>query len=208
MRLRTERVIPIWLNIVYTFWKQKDYMVALRLFTTTLKNLANELNSFILTSTQISNDNDNDEGGFRDYKYIRGSKAIIDLVDLACIMSRPAKPELETLTKAGSINFEIPNLVTDIFKNRRGRWTQVRIWSRNDLGCCRKKDLFITDNNLKPISNFSIIDFKEETNFELPEFQQDNFDTSQLLNTEESVETAFGDGRKRVKDVTFDELLS
>lgn len=182
--------------------------VALRLFTTTLKNLANELNSFILTSTQLSNDNNNEEGGFRDYKYIRGSKAIIDLVDLACIMSRPAKQELESLTKAGDVSFEIPNLVTDIFKNRRGRWTQVRIWSRNDLGCCRKKDLFITDTNLKSINNFSIIDFKEQNFVELPEFSQDSFDTSELLNTEESVEEAFGDTKKRVKDVTFDDLLA
>lgn len=45
-------------------------MIALRLFTTTLKNLAIELNAFILTATQISND---EGAGFRDIKNIRGS---------------------------------------------------------------------------------------------------------------------------------------
>lgn len=47
--------------------------VALRLFTTTLKNLAVELNAFIMTSTQISNDEENKKGGFRDFRNIQGS---------------------------------------------------------------------------------------------------------------------------------------
>lgn len=45
--------------------------VCLRLFTTALKNLAIELNAFVLTSTQISNDRD-DGGGFKDYHQIQG----------------------------------------------------------------------------------------------------------------------------------------
>ena len=47
-------------------------MVALRMFTTTLKNLAVELNAFIMTSTQVSNDDD-EKGGFRDFKNVQGS---------------------------------------------------------------------------------------------------------------------------------------
>ena len=47
--------------------------IALRLFTTTLKNLAVELNAFIMTSTQISNDEENKKGGFRDFRNIQGS---------------------------------------------------------------------------------------------------------------------------------------
>lgn len=48
-------------------------MVCLRLFTTTLKNLAVELNAFIMTSTQVSNDDD-EKGGFRDFKNVQGSR--------------------------------------------------------------------------------------------------------------------------------------
>lgn len=47
-------------------------MVALRMFTTTLKNLAVELNAFILTSTQLSNDDD-PKGGFKDFRNVQGS---------------------------------------------------------------------------------------------------------------------------------------
>ena len=42
------------------------------MFTTTLKNLAVELNAFILTSTQLSNDDD-PKGGFKDFRNIQGS---------------------------------------------------------------------------------------------------------------------------------------
>ena len=71
--------------------------VCLRLFTTTLKNLAVELNAFIMTSTQISNDNE--DGGFRDYHQIQSAKMIVNLVDFACIMSRPSQSELKLVSE-------------------------------------------------------------------------------------------------------------
>ena len=132
--------------------------VCLRLFTTTFKNLAVELNAFIMTSTQVSNDDD-EKGGFRDFKNVQGSKAIVNLADFACVMSRPTKAELQELAGfSGSFSF-VPNLVTDIYKNRRGRWNMVRVWSRNDLGCCRKEDLFVTTVDMKPIKEFQVIQF-------------------------------------------------
>ena len=132
--------------------------VCLRLFTTTLKNLAVELNAFIMTSTQVSNDDD-EKGGFRDFKNVQGSKAIVNLADFACIMSRPTKAELQELAGfLGSFSF-VPNLVTDVYKNRRGRWNMVRIWSHNDLGCCRREDLFVTTVDMKPIKEFQVVQF-------------------------------------------------
>lgn len=50
-----------------------------------------------------------------------------------------------------------PNQVTDIYKVRRGRYNNVRIWSYMDLGTCRKQDLFITDVNFKEIDGFQTI---------------------------------------------------
>ena len=136
--------------------------VCLRLFTTTLKNLAVELNAFIMTSTQVSNDDD-EKGGFRDFKNVQGSKAIVNLADFACIMSRPTKTELQDLAGfLGSFSF-VPNLVTDIYKNRRGRWNMVRVWSRNDLGCCRREDLFVTTVDMKPIKEFQVVQFDSTT---------------------------------------------
>lgn len=145
--------------------------VALRLFTTSLKNVTVELNIFMMTSTQISNDEENKNGGFRDFRNIRGSRAIVDLVDFACIMSRPSIEELNAVSGFKQSFGYAPNLVTDVFKNRRGRWVMIRIWSYWDAGTCRKYDLFVTTPNLKAVKEFSVVDFK----------RTDNEDYSELL---------------------------
>ena len=44
-----------------------------------------------------------------------------------------------------------PNFITDIYKNRRGKWTGVRIWRNIDLGTCRTVDCFVTDRRNEPI---------------------------------------------------------
>jgi len=138
--------------------------VCLRLFATAIKNLAVELNAFIMTSTQISNDDDK-TGGFRDYHCIQGAKQIVNLADAAGIVSRPTKEELTQLGSILETVGVVPNCVHDIFKNRRGRWTQVRIWSYVDLGTLRTRDLFITTANMKPIEEFKIMDYKMEEDF-------------------------------------------
>ena len=152
--------------------------VCLRLFTTTMKNLAIELNAFILTSTQITEAEDNKKSSWKDYHNVRGSKAIVDLVDCACIMSRPTSEELKIISSSQEL-FLQPNCVTDIFKNRRGRWNMVRVWSYKDLGTCKTYDLLITDSNNKPVKDFQIIDFVEE------EKNQEVIDLENLLNTGE-----------------------
>lgn len=40
-----------------------------------------------------------------------------------------------------------PNMVTHVYKNRRGRYKGVKIWSYVNLGTLRVEDLFMTDNN-------------------------------------------------------------
>ena len=44
-----------------------------------------------------------------------------------------------------------PNFITDIYKNRRGKWTGIRIWRYIDLGTCRTVDCFVTDRRNEPI---------------------------------------------------------
>lgn len=141
--------------------------VCLRLFTTALKNLAIELNAFIMTSTQ-TNSEDDPKGGFRDYRNLEGSKSIRNLVDLGCIMARTTDEELQEVSKFIDSFGVKPNIVTDVYKNRRGRWTNIRIWSYYDYGTCRKTDLFITSASMrKRIDDFTIMEFKnvEEQNF-------------------------------------------
>lgn len=206
--------------------------VALRLFTTTLKNLAVELNSFIMTSTQLSN-LDDDKGEFKDFRNIQGSRSIPNLVDFACVISRPTTENLVQLSSfKKAYNFD-PNLVIDVFKNRRGKWTSIRIWSRQDLGTCRRQDLFVTTPDMKECSDFQIIDFQVEPQEEFIELAEqynkqkdeiyDGFSTQekdceeQLTSDNPFVdsvfddfEEAFGDieeKKMRLKNVDMSDLL-
>ncbi len=176
---------PAMLN-EYRDLKLPEY-VCLRLFTTALKNLAIELNAFILTSTQISNDDGN--GGFKDFHNIQGSKQVVNLADLGCIASRPTKEELK-IAEGFKKKFpfsQTPNYIIDIFKNRRGKNTMCRIWSYMDLGTCRKEDLFITyaDNNLMSEEDFELLNLngKNEIYEDLAEQYNDR-----MLGIEEEVE--------------------
>lgn len=198
--------------------------VALRMFTTTLKNLAVELNAFILTSTQLSNDDD-PKGGFKDFRNVQGSKAIVNLADFACIMSRPSTEEINQVAEFKKSFGFTPNLVTDVYKNRRGRWNMVRIWSVHDLGTCRKHDLFITTANMKSLDNFIIVDFtayEDETLKELEKLYNTGEVTGSLLDEVEtyiepnaenilgSLVNAFGDDGdrlERLKERSISDLL-
>lgn len=197
--------------------------VALRMFTTTLKNLAVELNAFILTSTQLSNDDD-PKGGFKDFRNVQGSKAIVNLADFACIMSRPSVEELNQISEFKKSFGYTPNLVTDVYKNRRGRWNMVRIWSMHDLGTCRKYDLFITTANMKSVDEFIIVDFKSYESEELKDLEKlyNTGEVSENLYQEiiditdssdtilDNLTNAFGDREdrlSRVKDKDISDLL-
>lgn len=126
----------------------------LLLMATALKDLAVELNVFILTATQLNAKGDENEN-IRNEASLAGGRATINKADVGVIMARPTKEELEILGRdLGAI--ELPNLVSDVYKVRSGQYTQVRIWSYMDLGILRKKDLFITDARLQPLNNFSL----------------------------------------------------
>jgi len=130
----------------------------LLLMSTALKELAVELNIFIMTSTQVNSNSDN-SSGIKNESVIAGSRAIVNKADIGVVMSRPTKEELDFFTKSGK---EIPNIVTDIYKVRSGEWTQMRIWSYFDYGNLRKVDLFMTDIRME------IVDYYEKRfNYEI-----------------------------------------
>ena len=116
---------------------------ALGIFSAELKALAVETNTFILTSTQTNANVEDDGKEIKNESVIRGSRAIIDKADIACVCARPSQEDLEHIEPYCS--FLKPNIVTDIYKVRRGRFNNVRIWSYIDLGTCRKVDLFVTN---------------------------------------------------------------
>lgn len=131
------------------------------MFTTALKNLAVELNAFIMTSTQLSEQDNDKKDSWRDFHDVQGSKAIVNLVDFACIGVIPTKEELYKLDGLQYMGHQ-PNRVTNVYKNRRGRLTMCRIWSYHDLGTCRLYDLALTDRDLKTIEDFNIISLTKD----------------------------------------------
>jgi hypothetical protein len=94
-----------------------------------------------------------------DQNLLRGAKAIADKIDCGMVTAKVSPEELVTLDKVIRERGICPNQVSDIYKLRRGRYNDVRIWSEMDLGTCRIKDLFVTDVNFKPILDFYPITF-------------------------------------------------
>ena len=144
----------------------------LLMFATALKDLAVELQVFVMTSTQVNANADNNSN-IRNESSLAGSRSIINKADVGAIMARPTKEELETLQSlTDQLGIE-PNIVTDIYKVRSGAMTQVRIWSYVDLGNLRKQDLFMTDSRLYPIQQQGeglMLNWELNNEFEISEF--------------------------------------
>lgn len=148
--------------------------ICLMLLSTALKDLAVELNIFVMTATQLNAEAE-EKKGIKNQSCIRGSRAVIDKADVACITARCTQDELNILDRLIMSIGKAPNQVTDIYKVRRGRWTEVRVWSYMDLGTCRKTDIFITDGNLNNVPDFEI-------QFTNVEFEQDFSKIKEVLN--------------------------
>ena len=119
--------------------------VILMMASIALKDLANELDIFVMSGTQL-NEKWKDYKGIRDYNLIRGSKAIADKIDVGGISLPLTEEEHQMIDPiARGKGLELPTQVQDMYKIRRGKYNRVRIWSKVDLGTCRTKDLFLTD---------------------------------------------------------------
>lgn len=128
----------------------------LLMLATALKEIAVELNIFIMTSTQVNHNIENNKE-IRNESSIAGSKAIINKADFGCMMARPTQEELKTLENLiVETGIEEPNTVTDVYKNRGDQWTQLRIWSTLDLGTMKRIDHFVTNSRLVALDDFSI----------------------------------------------------
>ena len=127
----------------------------LLMFSTALKDLAVELDIFVMSSTQV-NANADSSTNIRNEASLAGSRSIINKADVGVIMARPTKEELDLLSKSTDVTI-MPNIVTDVYKVRSGEWSQIRIWSDVNLGNLRKQDLYATNARLEVqnvISNF------------------------------------------------------
>jgi len=113
----------------------------------TLKNLTRKYDICLDTGTQVSGDFKNTEN--RDSTIVRGSKAIIDKADSAFIAMPPSQTELKKVEDIirTIIGCPTPNLVLSLYKNRGGKWSNIKVWLYIDYGTMRITDLFVTDYN-------------------------------------------------------------
>lgn len=90
---------------------------------------------------------------------------------MGAILVEPTKEELESLPEQleGTFGIKTPNRIYHVYKNRRGRYTGVKIWSYADLGTCRIEDLFLTnnDNELISIETVDLMTYLDDNEDEL-----------------------------------------
>ena len=131
-----------------------------------LKQIAKDYNVFIFSATQVNAQGmQQDSLDFKDFSSVRGSKAIVDKADLAFILTKITPKMWDSIvgdfrkySREGYIRPELleeddykPTHVLDVYKNRRGRLKDVRIWTHLDLGTGYRKDCFITTTGNYPI---------------------------------------------------------
>lgn len=117
-----------------------------------LKDIANELDVFILSATQV-NASYTDETTMPDQNMLRGSKAIADKIDVGMMLLPIRETEREALASVIMTGKGEPTHSLSIYKNRRGELKSARIWLKADLSICRMDALFITDQNMVLLNN-------------------------------------------------------
>lgn len=140
----------------------------LLILSTTLKDIASELNVFVMSGTQVNAKSDENKD-IRNEASLAGGRATINKADYGFIMARPTKEELELIKPFTTKYGKEANLVFDVYKVRAGQWTQVRIWSVFDAGILRKEDLFMTD------SRCDEVDMSQGFNFQYENWEDEEY---------------------------------
>ncbi len=119
-----------------------------------LKDLAKKYDVGILTATQVNADIKDYRN--RDYQVLRGGKAVADKATGGSISMPITQQELKLiegyLPRKG-FNKLKPNFVETVYKSRFSEYPkECKIFSYYDLGTMRKKEMFVTDKDFKPIN--------------------------------------------------------
>jgi replicative DNA helicase len=138
--------------------------VVLMMMANQLKQIAKDYNIFIFSATQVNAGAMVEDGEFKNETTIRGAKSIADKADMGCVMTRVSDsiwnsllPALRVAAADGRIPHAIvankaerPTHIIDIYKMRRGRYKNIRIWTTLHLGTGYRKDRFMTTADNQP----------------------------------------------------------
>lgn len=136
--------------------------VVLMMLSNTLKEIAVDYNVFMMSGTQITGEHN--KPCFRDASFIRGSKAIADKADVGMIGVKICQEELEKIEQyLNNFNLIKPNLVIDLYKNRRGKMADVKLFRYFDYTTCRTKDIIATTRDYELITDIIKIEYETIT---------------------------------------------
>ena len=122
----------------------KEHQMLL-VFATELKTVAQQLDVFIFTASQLNGEAQ--MAIYKDQNLLAGSKALANKLDVGIISMRPNRAEREKLEAILQRKFGIPmpDIGHWVYKVRRGRLTRIIIWSKVNLGVMDEEALFVTD---------------------------------------------------------------
>ena len=125
---------------------------------------------YIMSGTQL---NGTYEGTtIRNANMIRGSKAVADKVDLGMIGIRAPQEEIDAVRDyCMSKGLPIPNIVIDIYKNRRGRMCDIKIFRKFDYGTLRLIDVCATTNTYEILTDLRTVE-RESAVISFDDFNQ------------------------------------
>lgn len=123
--------------------------------STNVKNMAKRFDVAMVGFTQTT-DLARAEG-VRDQRAVKGARSLPNKCDLGMTSFAPTKQEIELLEplieKCGLNNGRcVPNIGYNIYKNRGGKFKNIKIWGYQDLGTMEYVDLFCTDESYAPIN--------------------------------------------------------
>jgi len=136
--------------------------VALMMLANTLKEIASTYNVYMQSATQL---NDKWEKSLqRNQNHLRGSKAIADKVDIGMITVKleECPEELEIISAIiEQAGLRTPNIVIDLYKNRRGQYSSHKILRTFDYGTCRViEDICLMTSSHKIVENYDVLEYE------------------------------------------------
>mgnify|MGYP003369810078 CR=1 FL=1 len=140
----------------------KEHQLLL-VFATELKTIAQQLDVFIYTASQLNGEAQN--ALYKDQNLLAGSKALANKLDMGVISMAPTKAEKKKIEAVlhKMVNMPIPNMCHWVYKVRRGRLTRIIIWTKIDLGTMTEQCLFVTNYDFELIDmDFTRIEQVEE----------------------------------------------
>ena len=143
--------------------------VMLMMLSNSIKETAMMYNVFIQSATQLNDNWSKKAIGLRDQNCLRGSKAIADKIDIGMIGVRLGDEEKKQidalwteLQKKNPTRFNHePNVVIDIYKNRRGELNCVKVFRYFDYATLHCDDLFVTDSSYKAVSEIGQFEYNK-----------------------------------------------